>query len=292
MIQRLKRYVGLLSVFVMVGCAPSSVAQQDRIDVISRESGSGTRDAFIEMTGLLVKTETGKTDTTTKEAVIQNSMAGIGSTVAGYPPAIGYLSLGTLTDKVKAVKVDGYEASAKEILAGNYPLQRSFTLMWGEVVSDQAQDFLNFVYSKEGQETVEKSGYIPSVLNAAPYVASEDRKGSISIVGSTSVAPLIEKLVEEYKKWHPFVQVDVTANGSSAGVAAIVEKTADIGMASRKLSEAEQEQMQFKTVALDGIVIVVNQENPLDNLTLEQVRSIFSGEITRWSDVLTQSTTR
>ncbi|MBF0780971.1 MULTISPECIES: substrate-binding domain-containing protein [unclassified Granulicatella] len=266
------------------GKTTQQVVDLGEINVISREDGSGTRGAFIEIAGVTTKVDGKEKDNTTKTATIQNNTEGVVSAVTGDKTAIGYISLGSLGDNVKAVKIDGVQANAENVVNGTYKLQRPFNIAWQKDLSELGQDFITFIDSKQGQEIVTKSKYVSHVKDPKEYKAS-GKTGSLSVVGSTSVTPLMEKLVEGYKKLNPNVTVDITSNGSSAGMSAVMEKTADIGMASRELKEKEAAAVEHKAIALDGIAIIVNKENSTDTLTLEQVKRIYTGQLTEWSQL-------
>ena len=245
------------------------------INVISREDGSGTRGAFTEITGVLEKVDGEEMDKTYEGAVIQNSTNGVTTTVKGDPQAIGYISLGSLTDEVKALKVDGVEATPEKVKDGEYPLSRPFLLVYSGELSDLAQDFLDFVQSDEGQAIVEDMGYI-SVGSKGAYNVTK-QEGRIAISGSTSVNPVMEKLAEAYEAHYDNVTVEIQANGSSAGIKAAQEGVSDIGMSSRELKD-EETGLTEVVLAQDGIAVIVNLENPLEGLTMEEVRQIFVGE--------------
>jgi phosphate transport system substrate-binding protein len=248
--------------------------------VVSREDGSGTRGAFVELTGV----ETDEGDMTTDAAEITSSTSVMMTTVAGNEYAIGYISLGVLDDSVKAVKVDGIEATAENVLDGSYTLARPFNVVTGANVSEVAQDFMNFIMSDEGQAVVTEEGYVSEGSTGA-YTAS-GVTGSISVAGSSSVTPLMEKLKEAYIALNPDVEIEVQQSDSTTGVNSAIEGICDIGMASRELKDSELEQGITGTViALDGIAVIVNNENPVNELTTEQIRQIYTGEITSWADV-------
>lgn len=255
-----------------------------KIDVVTRENGSGTRGAFTEITGLLKKSGGKETDNTTKSAVVQNSTEGVISAVSGNKNAIGYISLGSLNKNVKALKVDGVEATAKTVLDGDYPLQRPFNIVYNDSLSTLGKDFITYIHSKEGQKVVAENKYVKAKTQGADY-SSQKMSGKLSLVGSTSVAPLMEKIAEAYKKENPGVTIDITANGSSAGITAAKEKTADIGMVSRELTPDEGKTLKHDAIALDGIALVVNKANALQKISMSAVADIFSGKTTSWENV-------
>lgn len=256
------------------------------INVVSREDGSGTRGAFTEITGVLAEDANGEeVDNTYSEAVIQNGTEGVLSTVAQDVNAIGYVSVGSLNDTVKAVQVDGVAPTTEAIQAGDFPIARNFNIAWQGDLEEVAQDFVNFIHSAEGQAVAVEEGYVEAVADAPAYDGAEGLSGTISVVGSTSVSPLMEVMAEKYNEVQSGVQIDITSNGSSAGMTAAIEGTADIGMASRELKDEEKAELNFEPIAVDGIAVVVNNGNSVEDLTLEQVRQIFAGEITAWEDV-------
>ncbi|MGX7106230.1 substrate-binding domain-containing protein [Hutsoniella sourekii] len=275
----------------VAGLAASVVApvfaQEGPINVVSREDGSGTRGAFVEIVGVVDENDD---DMTVQTAAIQNSTNGVMQAVAGDPAAIGYISLGSLDDTVKAVKVDGVEATPENVKSGDYPIARPFNLAWNnsEDLSEAAQDFVNFIHSAEGQAVVEEEGFISVAKDGEELPAFEagEVEGTIEVVGSTSVTPVMEKLQEAYNKLNDKVTINITSNGSSAGMSAAMDGTADLGMASRELSEEETAALDSDAIALDGIAVVVNNENPAEDLKLEAIKQIFLGEITTWEDAV------
>ena len=358
----MKKSLKALPLLAVAGLGLSVVtpafAQEGTINVISREDGSGTRGAFVEIVGVVDEEEN---DLTTSSAAIQNQTSGVMQTVAGDAQAIGYISLGSLDDTVKAIKVDGAEATPEAINAGEYPIARPFNVAWSaeEELSEVAADFLTFIHSKEGQTVVEEEGYIAveaasaegeesseeaaegeetseeaaegeetseeaaegeesseeaaegeesseeaaegeetseeaaegeesgSIVESLPaYEASSELEGTVEVVGSTSVSPLMEKLAEAYKEVQPNVEINITSNGSSAGMEAAMNGTADLGMASRELKEEETSALEHDAIATDGIAVIVNAENPAEELTLEAIKGIYLGEITTWEDAL------
>ncbi|MDY3052790.1 MAG: substrate-binding domain-containing protein [Ndongobacter sp.] len=261
-------------------------ARDAEINVVVREDGSGTRAAFNEITGVLTKNGDTETDGTFVEAAVQNATDLVLTYVSGDEHAIGYVSLGSLNDSVHAVSIDGAQANAEEIVAKRYPLARPFHLVYREQeLSAEAKDFLSYVRSKEGQSLVSKVGFLPIAENGQPYQSTERMSGKITVQGSTSVTPLMEKWIEAYRELQPDVQIEMTSNGSGAGITAVMEGNADIGMASRDLKEQEASEVQSSMVAMDGIAVIVHPNNSIQGLTLEQVRQIFTGELRRWSEL-------
>ncbi|MFN8650012.1 substrate-binding domain-containing protein [Streptococcus sp.] len=279
--------VGLASLSFLTACGGSSdsSSQGSTINVVSREEGSGTRGAFIELFGVQEKNADGeKVDLTTNTAIVTNSTAVMLTTVAGDANAIGYASLGSLDDTNKILQIDGVDATVENIKDGSYKISRPFNIVTQDGLSDAAQDFVNFILSSDGQAVVENSGYIP-LDNAPAYTAQAD-KGKIVVSGSSSVTPVMEKLKEAYNKVNANVEVEIQQSDSTTGILNAIEGTADIGMASRALEDAELSQGVTETViALDGIGVIVNKENALTGLTSEQVKAIYTGEITSWDDL-------
>ena len=251
------------------------------ISVISREDGSGTRGAFIELTGVQTEENGNKTDNTTADAVIANQTEVMMQNVAGDANAIGYASMGSLNDSVKAVAIDGVEATTENVLNGEYSVSRPFNIVLNGEAEGAAADFINYILSADGQQVVSDAGYIP-VDTEADAFESDGSTGDVTVAGSSSVSPVMEKLKESYEKINPDVKVTIETSDSTTGVNSTKEGICDIGMASRELSDEEAADLNAVQIALDGIAVIVNPENTIDDLTLEQVRQIFTGEITDW----------
>lgn len=256
------------------------------ITVVSREEGSGTRGAFIELFGIEQKDENGeKVDYTTDEANFTNSTSVMMSTVAGDEYAIGYVSLGSLNDTVKALKVDGAEATEANIKAGTYKVARPFNIATKSDISEVAQDFIDYILSKEGQEVISENSYI-ALDNPKTYAGSKP-SGKIVVAGSSSVSPVMEKLKEAYLKVNTGAEIEIQTNDSSTGMSMTAEGTCDIGMASRELKDAEIEKgLKATVIATDGIAVIVNKVNPLDDITTEQVKNIYVGEVLTWDEIV------
>ncbi len=275
----MKRTCILLMVLVLLlaGCAQQAFDPSETIGVTTRESGSGTRSAFME----LFEIEKIKTD-----AVETNNTAVMMTTVAGDRHAIGYSSLGTLGDTVKALKIDGVSATAENVRSGEYKVVRPFVLATKSDLSAAARDFVEFITSADGQQIVEQQGYIPAVANAKAY-GGEVKSGKIVVGGSSSVAPLMEKLKEAYEAKNSGVTVEINQTDSSSGVADAAEGVCDIGMSSRELKDSELAKgLESTVMAQDGIAVIVNHDCPVDSLTSEQVQQIYTGELTTWSELL------
>lgn len=251
----------------------------------SREEGSGTRGAFIELFGIETKDADGnKIDNTTDTAEITNSTSVMMTTVAGNEYAIGYVSLGSLDDTVKALKIDGAEPSVDTVKDGSYKISRPFNIVTKDGLSEVAADFVKYIMSEDGQKVVEDNGYI-SQGNEGAYEAA-GLSGKVTVAGSSSVTPVMEKLAEAYKELNPDVEIEVQQNDSTTGVTSAIDGICDIGMASRELKDTETSQgVTGTSIALDGIAVIVNKQNPVDELTSDQVMSIFTGETQDWSDV-------
>ncbi len=251
------------------------------IDVISREDGSGTRGAFVEITGV----ESDGNDNTSVGAIIQNSTNGVMTTVSGDEVGIGYISLGSLNDTVKAIQVEGVDATADNVKSGTYPVARPFNVAWKEdSIGEIGQDLMKFIHSPEGQAVVEESGFVSAGVEEDYEPAG--LSGQITVGGSTSVTPVMEKLVEAYTVHNPDVQVDIQSTGSSAGMTAAMEGQANIGMASRELKDEEAAALESSVIAIDGIAVIVHNDNPLETLTMDEIQKIFIGEITTWNEVI------
>ena len=268
---------------LMMTCA---FALAEEINVISREDGSGTRSAFIELFGIEQKNADGKKiDYTTDDCDITNSTSVMMTFVASNECAIGYISLGSMNDTVKALAIDGAEASKENIKAGTYNVARPFNIATLANVSDAASDFLAFIMSAEGQAVIEENGYIAVVENAPAFEGGKV-PGKIVIAGSSSVTPVMEKLTEAYAVINPKVEIELQQSDSSSGMTCALDGVCDIGMASRELKDSEIEAgLVPLTIAMDGIAVIVSLDNPVDGLTSEQVRDIYMGEITDWSEI-------
>lgn len=278
----------LMTVFALAGCGADSGTGTgtDAISVLTREEGSGTRGAFIELLGIEEKNGDGKkVDKTIDTAETTNSTSVMITTVQGNKAAIGYISLGSLDkSKVKALKVDGAEAATDNVKSGEYKVSRPFNIATKGDATGAASDFIKFILSADGQAVVEKNGYI-SEGNTGAYKAS-GQKGKITIGGSSSVTPVMEKLKEAYVKVNPDVTVDVQQNDSSSGMKGAIDGIYDIGMASRDVKDSEKEAgLNSIKIALDGIAVIVNKDNALDSITSEQIKNIYTGSLTKWSEI-------
>ena len=252
------------------------------ISVVTREEGSGTRDAFTELTGVLVKDGDNKTDNTTTSAVTINSTEAVITNVKDNEAAIGYISLGSLNDTVKALKIG--PPPADNVKSGDYAVSRPFNIAYKGELSDVAQDFVDYIMSSDGQKIVSDNGYVTVSENAA--YSGKKPSGKISVAGSSSVSPVMEKLAEAYQKVNTNAKVEIQTSDSSAGMQSAMGGTCDIGMASRELKDEEKSALKVETIAKDGIAVIVNNANTCDDLTLDQVKSIYTGETTVWSDII------
>ena len=279
---------GCLGILALGGSlldAGSARAASNSISVYSREDGSGTRSAFVELFGLEETTKDGKkVDLTTLEAAITNSTAVMMTSVAGDPNAIGYISLGSLNDTVKAVTVGGVAASAETVKDGSYVLARPFNIVTnGDATDPVAVDFIAYVLSKDGQALATDKGYIGE--DGADFTSAQPA-GKITVGGSSSVSPLMEKLIEAYKTVNPNAELELLTTDSTTGVSGALDGTYTIGMASRELKDSEVEGGAKATVlALDGIAVVVNPANTTEDLTVDQIKGIYTGELTTWADM-------
>ena len=299
---KMKKFLALTATVAMVasmavGCGNSGNSDKtdgkaetefdaaNDISVVSREDGSGTRGAFIELFGIEEKDASGeKVDNTTEEANITNSTSVMLSTVADNEYAIGYVSLGSLNDTVKALKVDGAEPTEENIKSGEYKVARPFNIATKGDVSEVAQDFINFILSTEGQAVVSESGYI-ALDNVQAYAGSKSA-GKVSIAGSSSITPVMEKLKEAYLKVNPSAEIEIQESDSTTGMTSVADGICDIGMASREVKEEELAKgLKATVIATDGIAVIVNKANTLDDITSDQVKSIYVGDVTTWDEV-------
>lgn len=268
-------------VLALVLTCAVAFAAEGPITVISREDGSGTRSAFIELTGV----EQDDVDMTTVDAVITNSTAVMLTSVSGDPNAIGYVSMGSLNETVKAVSVDGAAATVEGVKDGSYTLSRPFNVTTYGEVGEITQDFLNYIMSAEGQAVISENGYI-AINDAAESYTASGLSGEITVGGSSSVTPVMEKLAEAYMALNPDVTIIVQQSDSTTGVTGTIEGTVDMGMASRAIKDEEIEQgVTGTTIAMDGIAVIVNLENDTENLTTEQIMNIYTGAVTDWSEL-------
>ena len=284
--------IAVMAVSVFTGCSKKTSSESDfdkakEIGVITREDGSGTRGAFIELFGVEEKASSGeKADKTVETAGTTNSTSVMMTTVAGDLYSIGYISLGSLNDTVKAIQIDGVDPTVENIKDGSYKISRPFNIATKDGLSEAAQDFIDFIMSADGQKVLEDNGYITVAEDAAAYAGSMD-SGKVVIHGSSSIAPVMEKLKEAYLEKNPNVTIEVQQSDSSSGMTDAIDGTCDIGMASRELKDSETSEGLTPTViALDGIAVIVNNDSPVTNLTSQQVKDIFTGVSAVWSDVL------
>ena len=268
------------------GSGSDSGSASQPISVVSREDGSGTRGAFVELTGVEEKDADGnKTDNTTADAIISNSTEIMMTTVSGDEYAIGYSSTGSLNDTVKALNVDGVEPTAQNIKDGKYSLSRPFNIATKGTPGKLAQDFIDYILSEEGQKVVEDNGYIASVDDAKAFKSSGE-SGKLVVAGSSSVTPVMEKLAEAYKAVNKKAEIEIQESDSTTGMTAAADGTCDIGMASRELEDSEKDKgLTSQAIALDGIAVIVNTQNTRTEITTDMVKKICTGEVTDWSDV-------
>lgn len=277
--------VAILGVTAFSGCTGGQTGEFNpsrEINVVTREEGSGTRDAFTELTGVLVKQDDGtKTDQTTNSAVTINSTEGILTNVTSDLYSIGYVSLGSLKDSVKALSIDGVECTAKNVKDGSYPIARPFNIATKDTPSEVAQDFIDYILSSDGQAIVSEEGYVTVSENGA-YKGNKP-EGKVSVAGSSSISPVMEKLAEAYEEVNPNANIEIQTTDSSAGMTATMDGTCDIGMASRDLKD-EESTLTATQIARDGIAVVVNTGNTTESISIENVRKIYTGEMTVWND--------
>ncbi len=271
----------VIAVSALTGCGTAS---SDEISVISRESGSGTRGAFVELLKIEEKSAEGKKlDRTTEEAIIANKTDVMITNVSNDINAIGYISLGSVDERIKAVRVDGVQASMENVKNGTYKVARPFNIATKAEVSEVTQDFIGFILSAEGQEIV-ADGYISIDDAAAPY-AGKKPSGKVVVAGSSSVTPVMEKLKEGYTQVNPSAEIEILMSDSTTGMTSVIDGTCDIGMASRDLSDKEKAELTGTEIALDGIAIVVNNKNTVESLTSEQIKEIYTGAVVTWSEL-------
>ena len=301
---KMKKFIAICSIVGMLtaalaGCGSDSADSKDSstsgstsewdssndITVVSREDGSGTRGAFIELFGVQEEVDGDKVDMTTEGAQITNSTSVMLTTVAGDEYAIGYVSLGSLDETVKAVKIDGAEATAENIKSGTYKVSRPFNIATKEGADNEvAEDFINFIMSEEGQKVVSDNGYIP--VDDVKAFEGTQPSGKAVVGGSSSISPVMEKLAEAYKEVNPNAEIELQTSDSTTGMTSAVDGSYDIGMASRELKDEELSQgLRATVIATDGIAVIVNKGNPTEDMTTEQVKSIYTGEALSWDEV-------
>lgn len=286
----MKNLVKTVSIFsaaavalTMASCG-SSDGELGTISVISREDGSGTRSAFVEITGVEEKDADGnKTDKTTTEAMVCKSTDVMLTQVKGDLNSIGYVSYGSLNDTVKALKVDGVEVSPDTIKDGSYGIVRPFNIITGEGLSDAAQDFINYIMSSDGQTIIKDEKYVAVDESAEAYKASS-ASGKVTVAGSSSVGPVMQKLAEKYMTVNSNITVEVQVSDSTTGVKYTQDGTCDIGMISREL-KSEEIGLTPTMIAQDAIAVIVNKDNPIDDITSDQIKSIYTGKTTEWADI-------
>lgn len=305
---KMKKFIAVLSMAglltaMLAGCGSSNDADKNAntdtktekgasswddtndITIVSREDGSGTRGAFIELFGIEEKKGDEKVDMTTEEAQITNSTSVMMTTVAGDEYAIGYVSLGSLDDSVKAVKIDGADATAENVKSGTYKVSRPFNIATKKDMHNEvAKDFIQFILSKEGQAVVADNHYI-ALDDAKPFEGTSP-KGKVVVGGSSSVSPVMQKLIEAYKTVNPNAEIELQTTDSTTGMTSAMDGSYDIGMASRELKDKELEKLQATVIATDGIAVIVNKNNKVDNLSSAQVKSIYTGDAVTWDEVI------
>lgn len=264
---------------IFAGCGAGS---SSKINVMTREEGSGTRSAFIELFGIETEDESGeKIDNTIVTAETTNSTSVMMTSVAGDPSAIGYISMGSLNESVRALQIDGVDATVENIKNGTYKASRPFNIAVKDDVSETAKDFISFIMSSEGQKVVEENGYI-SQGNSGSYSGTKP-SGTVTVAGSSSVTPVMEKLKEAYARVNPNASIVVQQSDSTTGITSAIDGVCDIAMASRELKESEiSAGLKSTTIALDGIAVIVNLDNPVTSLTSDEVKAIYTGEKTEW----------
>ena len=278
-----------LSGLLAVGCGSEAFSAKEDITIVSREDGSGTRGAFVELFGIEEKDESGeKVDRTTTDAQTTNNTSVMMTTVSGDMYAIGYISLGSLNNTVKAVKIDGVQPTVDNVKNETYKIARPFNIAYKEdALSDAAKDFINYIMSSEGQQIITDNGYI-SIDGAQPY-SGNNTGGKIVIAGSSSVSPVMEKLAEAYKKINADADIEIQTNDSTTGMTSAADGVCDIGMASRELKDNELESgLTPLVIAMDGIAVIVNNDNPASDISSDEIKSIYIGEIGNWESIIKQ----
>ncbi len=265
--------------FILSACGKNT----DEITVISREDGSGTRGVFTEIFGIIEKNGNNRTDKTSREAVITNKTDVMLINVSKNPSAVGYVSTGTVTDKVKLIKIDGIMPTAENIKNGSYAAARQFNIVVKDDITEIAKDFIGFILSAQGQEIISQN-YIPKEENPKPYTPS-GRSGKITVSGSSSVTPVMEKLREAYIELNPQMQIEVQMSDSTSGITNTADGICDIGMSSRHLKESEEKNLNIVTIAMDGIAVIVNPQNPIESMSKDDVKDIFTGKKTKWREL-------
>lgn len=279
-----KKIAAIMSMTCLMAGALTGCGTSDTITVVSREDGSGTRGAFIELFEIEETDADGnKKDMTTADAQITNKTDVMLTTVAQDESAIGYVSLGALNDSVKALKIHGVEATVDNIKNGSYEVSRPFNIATKSEISDAATDFVNFIMSAEGQAVVEANSYI-AVDDTPASFTSNGASGKVVVGGSSSVTPVMEKLAEAFQEYNANITVEVQQSDSTTGIQEAIEGICDIGMASRALKDTELAELTETSIAIDGIAVIVNPNNSVDDMTKEQVKAIFTGEQTSWSN--------
>ena len=281
----MKKVLSLVVIFMLVCLLSGCAGARDRITVISREDGSGTRDAFVEIFDIRQQGNNGEEwDATVLTADITNSTGVMLQSVSQNKSAIGYVSMGSLTDSVKAIKIDSSEPTKENVRDGKYIAARAFNIAVMPDIDELTQDFIGFILSAHGQQIVEENGYV-AVSNKEDYNSSK-LDGKITVSGSSSVSPVMEKLIEAYASVNPNAQIELQTSDSTTGANSVMQGISDIGMLSRKLKDGEQASgLTSVVIAKDGIAVIVNCDNPIEELTSEQVRKIFMGEVTLWSEI-------
>ena len=302
---KMKKFIAVLATVGMVaalaaGCGSGDDVSADKgtktesassdwdssndITIVSREDGSGTRGAFVELFGIQQEVDGEKVDMTTVDAQVTNNTSVMLTTVAGDEYAIGYVSLGSLDESVKALKIDGAEATEENIENGSYKVSRPFNIaVKKDLDNEVAKDFMAYIMSTEGQEIVSNEKYIP-VSDVEAYAGSKP-SGKCVVGGSSSVSPLMEKLIEAYKKVNPNADIELQTSDSTTGMTSTIEGSYDIGMASRELKDDEASELEATVIATDGIAVIVNKANTADELSADQVKSIYVGDVTTWDEV-------
>ncbi|HBC29891.1 MAG TPA: phosphate ABC transporter substrate-binding protein [Clostridiales bacterium] len=283
--------LALMLSMVFAGCTqetpgtPAADFDFDKdITVVARDAASGTRGAFHEIMNIIVKENDTEVDKLVVGALEFDGTDKVITAIEGDKYGIGYISLGSVSERIKAVAVDGVEPTVENVRSGSYSVSRPFLLVTKGTESKLVKDFLKFTESAEGQAITNEMKFIGAIDAPGEYTAS-GMSGTIKVAGSTSVAPLMEKLQEAYNELNPDVTFETQAQGSSQGIKAAIDGSYDIGMASRELKAEEASELNRYVLAIDGIAVIVNNENPKSDLAADDITNIYIGEITKWNEV-------
>ena len=254
------------------------------VTVVAREEGSGTRTVFSETVGLLVTNDSGvEEDVTTEDAIICEDAEAVIAAVQADSSAIGYVSLAAVegVEGIKVIAVQGVTPTTDTVEDGSYALTRNFYLVFSGTLSEVEYDFLSYILTA-GQDIVAE-GYVQAT--STTRFLSDRSSGTITISGSTSVAPLIEELAAAYLELNSNAEIVIEATDSTSGINAAMTGDSDFGMSSRDLEDYEEELLDYEIIAVDAVAVIVNEDNPIDELSLEQLYALFSGDVATWAEL-------